>query len=613
MINSKSWIVSILLLLNYPVLFANQIISVADFGLKPDSRVNSIPYVRKALEACRKQPGSTLFFPKGRYDFWPQYTVEREYFESNTTDNNPKTLAVLLDSLHNFTLDGNGSSFVMHGRMQPITLDHCSDIILKGFTIDWDIPLTSQAKVLKVTPNYFEIEINTHESPYIIENHNLVFVGEGWKSKFWSIMEFTSETHLVAPNTGDRIGWRNYHAEEVSPGIVRLSDPSVAAFYPKEGNWLVLRHNERDHAGIFLYHSQRINLKQIDVYHSCGLGVLSQYSQDLSFNKVRVVPNASKNRILSGHDDGFHFMGCSGLIRIEECEWAGLMDDPVNIHGTCVRIVEIISPTRIKCKFMHEQSQGMEWGRKNEKVGFIENQSMRTLGTGIMTSFEPLNKSEFIVDLQAPIPNSLTVGAALENLSCTANVEIRNSFFGSCRARGLLVSTPGKVIIENNIFESSGSAILIAGDANQWYESGAVKDVLIRNNTFRYPCLSSVYQFCEAVISIFPEIPKPDIRYPFHSNIRIENNKFYLFDYPILYAKSVDGMSFINNTLIRDTTYQPFHYRKDGITLEACRKVVISGNRTEGDVLGKTIRLHDMKPEDLKLRKESFFQLRNKP
>nr|WP_320037638.1 right-handed parallel beta-helix repeat-containing protein [uncultured Bacteroides sp.] len=613
MTNSKSWIVSILLLLNYSVLFANQIISVADFGLKPDSRVNSVPYVRKALEACRKQPGSTLFFPKGRYDFWPQYTVEREYFESNTTDNNPKTLAVLLDSLHNFTLDGNGSSFVMHGRMQPITLDHCSDINLKGFTIDWDIPLTSQAKVLKVTPDYFEIEINTHESPYIIENNNLVFVGEGWKSKLWSIMEFTSDTHLVAPNTGDRIGWRNYHAEEVSPGIVRLSDPSVAAFYPKEGNWLVLRHNERDHAGIFLYHSQRINLEQIDVYHSCGLGILSQYSQDLSFNKVRVVPNASKNRILSGHDDGFHFMGCSGFIRIEECEWAGLMDDPVNIHGTCVRIVEMLSSTRIKCKFMHEQSQGMEWGRKYEKVGFIENHSMRTLGTGTITSFEPLNKSEFIVEFQAPIPNSLTVGAALENLSCTADVEIRNSLFGSCRARGLLVSTPGKVIIENNIFESSGSAILIAGDANQWYESGAVKNVLIRNNTFRYPCLSSVYQFCEAVISIFPEIPKPDIRYPFHSNIRIENNKFYLFDYPILYAKSVDGLSFINNTLVRDTTYQPFHYRKDGITLDACRKVIISGNRAEGDVLGKTIRLHDMKPGDLKLHKESFFQLRNKP
>lgn len=351
-------------------------------------------------------------------------------------------------------------------------------------------------------------------------------------------------------------------------------------------------------------------MEEIDLYHCCGLGVLSQYTRDITMIKVRVVPNAAKNRYLSGHDDGFHFMGCSGTIRIDQCAWGGLMDDPINIHGTCVRIVEILSPTRIKCRFMHEQSVGMEWGRPGEKVGFIENQSMRTVGTGIMTSFNPLSKTDFIVELQAPLPVGIAAGAALENLTCTPDVEIRNSFFGSCRARGLLVSTPGKVVIENNTFESSGSAILIAGDANQWYESGAVKDVLIRNNTFRYPCMSSMYQFCEAVISIYPEIPKPDPKYPFHRNIRIENNTFNLFDYPILYAKSVDGLSFTGNKLIRNTTYQPFHYRKDGITLDACKNVLISGNKAEGDVLGKTIRLENMKPGEVKLRKDSFFKLK---
>jgi hypothetical protein len=34
------------------------------------------------------------------------------------------------------------------------------------------------------------------------------------------------------------------------------------------------------------------------------------------------------------------------------------------------------------------------------------------------------------------------------------------------------MSTPGEVLIEKNTFESSGSAILIPGDANGWYESG---------------------------------------------------------------------------------------------------------------------------------------------
>ena len=331
-------------------------------------------------------------------------------------------------------------------------------------------------------------------------------------------------------------------------------------------------------------------------------------AQNIAFNDVHIIPNAAKGRVLSGHDDGFHFMGCSGLLKIENCSWAGLMDDPINIHGTCSRIMEVLSPTRIKCKFMQDMSEGMEWGRPDEMIGFIEHNTMRTVATGKMNKFEALNKAEFIIELSAPLPTGVEAGYVIENLTCTPDAEIRNCHFGSCRARGLLVSTPGKVVIENNIFESSGSAILIAGDANAWYESGAVKDVLIRNNDFRYPCNSSIYQFCEAVISIDPEIPTPEQKYPYHRNIRIVDNTFHLFDYPILFARSVDGLTFSDNTLIRDTTYQPYHYRKEGITLEACKSVVISNNKIEGDVLGRTVKFDRMKSSDIKISKNPFFR-----
>ncbi|GAB6866166.1 right-handed parallel beta-helix repeat-containing protein [Bacteroides acidifaciens] len=589
---------------------ANKIISVADFGLKPDSRVNAVPFVQKAIRACKENPGSTLVFPQGRYDFWAQHAVEKEYHETNTYDVNPKILAVLLDEVNDLTIDGDGSEFIMHGRMQPFTLDHCQNITLKNFTVDWDIPLTAQGTVVESTPDFMEIEIDTCQYPYIIENKRLTFVGEGWKSSVWSIMQFDPETHFVLPNTGDNLGWRGYDAMKVSRGRVRLSDPNREAnkFYPAAGTILVLRHSTRDHAGIFIFHSTNTKMENLKLFHTCGLGILSQYSKDISFNDVHIIPNTSKGRVLSGHDDGFHFMGCSGLLKIENCSWAGLMDDPINIHGTCSRIMEVLSPTRIKCKFMQDMSEGMEWGRPNETIGFIEHNTMRTAATGKITKFEALNKAEFIIELSAPLPTEVGAGYVIENLTCTPDAEIRNCHFGSCRARGLLVSTPGKVVIEDNVFESSGSAILIAGDANAWYESGAVKDVLIRNNDFRYPCNSSLYQFCEAVISIDPEIPTPEQKYPYHRNIRIVDNTFHLFDYPILFARSVDGLTFSNNTLIRDTTYQPYHYRKEGITLEACKSVIISNNKIEGDVLGRTVKFENMKSSDIKIGKNPFFQ-----
>lgn len=33
-----------------------------------------------------------------------------------------------------------------------------------------------------------------------------------------------------------------------------------------------------------------------------------------------------------------------------------------------------------------------------------------------------------------------------------------------------------------------------------------------------------------------PELPRPTGAYPFHRNIRIEDNDFPLFDFPVLYA-----------------------------------------------------------------------------
>ena len=584
-------------------------VNIVSFGLKPDSRVNAVPYVQKALDACKGKANMVVYFPRGRYDFWPHQCIEKVYYESNTTVNNPRRCAILLEGLKGVTVDCGGSDFVFHDRMQPFTLDGSSDITIKGVSIDWDIPLTAECEVVEVTPSYLDIRIDKVESPYVIEKGKLVFLGEGWKSQWWGTMEFDRETRSVAYKTGDwgclGGGWNNYQAQELSPGLVRLN----YAFkrLPAKGNFLVLRHSERDHAGIFITNSRNILIEDLNMYHNAGLGILSQYTENLTFRRVNSVPNPAKNRILSGHDDGLHFSNCAGKITIDQCSFHGLMDDPINVHGTSVRIMEKLDASTLLCKFMHAQSVGMIWAREGEKIGFIENNSMVTVANGIAGRFEAISPELFRLHFKDQVPAGIEPGYALENLTWTPDVLITNCRFESCRARGILMSTPGKVIIENNLFESSGSAILIAGDANNWYESGGVKDVLIRNNHFTDQCLTSMYQFCEAVISIYPEIPKPDAKKPgFHRNIRIENNQFDLFDYPVLYARSVDNLSFIGNKLTASHSYQPWHPRKFNISLEFCKGVVIKDNVIDQAVLGHNIRISDMTKKDLQLGKAQF-------
>jgi hypothetical protein len=577
-------------------------IRITDFGVRPDSRQNAVPAVQKALAACRNVENPVLVFPRGRYDFWPHGCVEKDYFESNTTANNPKRLAIFIENLTGLTVDGGGSTFVFHDRIQPFTVDRSTNIVLRDCSIDWDIPLTAEAVVEAAAKDYLDLKLDDRQFPYMIENEKLVFVGEGWKSRWWDAMEFDGKTLRVVPGTGDQgclgQGWQKYRAEELAPGRVRLH--YAFGRRPAPGNVLVLRHSARDHAGLFIVDSRGVTVENINLYHCAGLGLLAQYSQDITLSGYRAIPSP-RRKVVSGHDDGVQVSNCRGLVRIENCRFHGLMDDPINVHGTSVRVIGRPAPDRLVCKFMHDQSTGMTWGRAGDRVGFIENETMRTIGQGTCARYEPKDRDTFEVVLAEPAPEGLEVGDALENLTWAPDLEIRGCDFASNRARGLLVSTPGRVLIESNRFESSGSAILIAGDANYWYESGAVTDVTIRRNVFESPCLTSMYQFCEGIISILPEIPKATADHPFHRNIRIEENDFHPFDFPVLYAKSVEGLTFSNNRLTRSHDFAPFHSRKATVTLELCRSVRIDGNQFQGEVLGKNIVLMETPATEVKV------------
>ena len=118
--------------------------------------------------------------------------------------------------------------------------------------------------------------------------------------------------------------------------------------------------------------------------------------------------------------------------------------------------------------------------------------------------------------------------------------------------RGLLITTRGKVLVENNYINTSCAAIHISGDANYWFESGCVRDVTIRNNTF-YRCgsikangKSKNYN----VINIVPEIPTPSAKDGYyHKNITVIGNKFITAHPDVLKAVSTENLIFKDNEI----------------------------------------------------------------
>lgn len=557
-----------------------KVVDVCNFGAKTDSKTDCVAAVAKAVGTL--QAGDTLIFPTGRYDFFTDNAATKNYYESNTTDVFPKRLAVLLKGLKNIVLDAKNSLWVMHGQIQPLTIDSCENITVKNLYVDWDTPLTAEAQVTQVVPNGFFATIDYSQFPFDIENEQLIFKGEGWRSSIFSAMEFRPYDSLgiavVEPHTGDVTSWNynNFKVSRIAGQGLFFKQSKPEDPMPQNGNWLVLRHNERANAGIFVIGAKDVQFENTWLYHTGGLGILCQYSENLTFIRSGVVPNPAKKRYLSGHDDGFHIMGCRGDVVVKYCRWQGLMDDPINIHGTAARVIEI-KGKKMLCRFMQQQSVGMQWGQAGNEVGFLDHNTLSTIAKGTIKSYTQISPTDFEIEFVNAVPKTVKALDAIENLYwAPQSVTITNNIFGGNRARGLLLSVGGKVVVENNTFYSSGAAILIAGDANQWYETGGVDNVLIKGNTFMSSCNTSQYQFCGAIISIDPEIPNVDIAKPFHRNITIDSNTFYTANTAIVYAKSVEGLTIKGNTIVETSQFpKAKHELAERFTLVGCSKYVI--------------------------------------
>lgn len=103
--------------------------------------------------------------------------------------------------------------------------------------------------------------------------------------------------------------------------------------------------------------------------------------------------------------------------------------------------------------------------------------------------------------------------------------------------------------------------------------------MIIRKNRF-VNALTNLFQFTNAVISIYPEIPNlKDQQKYFHggkdSGIVIEDNVFETFDAPILYAKSVDGLVYRRNVIKVNHDYKAFHPNQRRFWLERVTNVSI--------------------------------------
>ena len=277
--------------------------------------------------------------------------------------------------------------------MMMVCIDSCENISIEGLTFDYHRPTVSEFKVVAEKEGFVDLMIHK-DSKYRIEEENLIWYGEGWTYCNRILgQELNLETNdlrrLWNPIEGMRF-------EEISPGMVR----AYGEHRVKEGHIYQLRDPYRDYAAVFTRRSKDITWKNINFHFLHGMGIVCQFSENLTFDSVAIAPDSASGRTTAAWADCLHISGCKGRILVKDCIFKGSHDDAINIHGTYLQVVEKISDKELIVKFMHHQTYGFLAVNPGDEIEFVDSASYASHGMNRVIEATLLNPREILFTLE---------------------------------------------------------------------------------------------------------------------------------------------------------------------------------------------------------------------
>lgn len=527
--------------------------------------------LQQAIEDAARKKGEkvTIKLENGDYNLYRTSASCQLYHVSNTTsaEENPdrtKHIGLWLKKMKNVTIDGNGARLITHGEMTTFVLDSCENIVMRNFTLTSADPSVPEMTVIETGKDYITSRVHP-SSHYEINDGIFRWIGEGWQFSGGLAQVFYPETNITNRCESPMSGICK--AEETEAGIVRFHYEKEHPFHT--GEVYQMRHTIRNEVCGLIQRSKNVLLEDLQIYFLGNFGIVGQYSENLTYRRLWCAPEPGSGRTCAGFADFVQMSGCKGRINIEDSYFEGAHDDAINIHGTHLKVTELVDKNRIRVRFMHGQSYGFAAFSKGDKIELTDIHTLLCVEKATVKQTEHIDDYEIILTLDKDISTNMKNkdDMVVENVTWTPDVVIRNNYFSRLPTRGVLVTTRGKVCIENNTFyRLPMPAILISDDARSWYESGPVRDVTIRYNRF--------IEGGSPVIAIAPE----NDRYEggVHKNITIDSNRFKIKSGNIIEARSSDNI-FVTGNVVETPSDRDF---SDYIRFEKCNDVSVEKNRT---------------------------------
>lgn len=451
-------------------------------------------------------------------------------------------IAINIKGIKNLHIIANGAKFIMNGRVTNIAIHNCENVMIEGLITDAISPDMHDLKVVAKGRNYVDYKVD-YETKLLAEGNKIYFTGKDYKTNIKKnvyISWWNGKVSVDDINTIKRVK----HPLLGSTKVKLIADDTIRAVYPlgnnaKVGDTFCVYDHRRKNEGIFVTRCKDVVIKGVTGHFNYGLCVVVQDCENFTLDGCKFVPREDNVRLMSSVADFVQLCMCKGDMVITNNTFIGAGDDTLNVHGMHFKVVEK-KGNNIIVKFCHNQSYGYNALHVGDYVDFVDGNTLAIVGSSKIVSSKMIG--EYRIALELENADNLKVGQLIEDTTQCPNMIFKDNFMTRIITRGLLITTRGKVVVENNVFDSTTMhSILLSNDAKSWYESGRCEDVTIRDNVFN---TCPQYTVC-----VKPE--NGGNTNIVHSNITIENNTINS-EAGGFYVKCADNVKIKNNKFTKN-------------------------------------------------------------
>lgn len=549
-----------------------------------------------------------IYFEKGEYHFYADFCESEALYASNTDSHRypHKKSAVNIDGISNLILDGGGSRFIMHGKMIALKVSCSENIVFRNFV--WDFPCAATLEMKLIAKGVFYADYSLLEScQWEIKGNKFhwfeksVFDGKDYwhnigQSESYCVVVSDEETeNLCRYSVLDGPFAFSYRIKKLGENKIRVYSFKPVSKKFKEGNvFEICTDKKRDCVGAFFLESKNLTAENLGIRYMHGFGWLTQMCENVTFKDCNFIPEKGSDRKSTSFADLIHVSGAKGKVHIENCNFSNAHDDPINIHGTFTVVKERTDSHTLLAEYAHNQQNGFVQYHKGDKVVFylrenlqsFQNERVFTVKKVVNPLENGLNVKQMKITFTKELPDEICIKNkyAIENITYTPDVYIGSCHFSSIPTRGILCTTRGEVVIENNVFDGMTMAsIYLSNDCNNWYESGEIHNMTIRNNTFSIKKAPN-FKGEKPGILIEPIVLNEDkAENCIHRNITVEGNTFYLEHSNAVDAVLTENLTVRNNRILKLSSNVNGE-KLSAFNIRKCNNTVIENNIADSNI-----------------------------